>query len=216
MRVALSFDAEHPDRPANGEHTVTILESLAATGARATFFLQGRWVEAYPKMARRVAEAGHLIGNHSFYHARLPLLRPGGFAVDVRSAERAIERETGVSPRPWFRMPFGTGADKAGLVRRLATLGYRHVGWHVVANEWWRRRSARAVEDAIVDGATSHGDGAIVLLHTWPDPVAAALPRAIARLQAAGAELVRIDELDLAPGLGPIADPHPPVAVGAP
>jgi peptidoglycan-N-acetylglucosamine deacetylase len=211
MRVALTFDAEHPDRPANGEHTGSILETLASAGAGATFFLQGRWVESHPAMARRIADAGHLVGNHSFYHARLPLLRPGGFDTDVRSAERAIVSETGVNPRPWFRMPFGTGADKAVLVQRLAGLGYRHVGWHVAANEWWRRRSARAVEDAIVDGATSHGDGAIVLLHTWPDPVPAALPRAIARLQEAGARLVRVDELDLAPGLGPIGDPHPPV-----
>jgi peptidoglycan/xylan/chitin deacetylase (PgdA/CDA1 family) len=215
IRVALTFDAEHPDRPAHGEHTASILESLRTAGARGTFFLQGRWVEAYPVMARRVADAGHLIGNHSFYHARLPLLRPGAFATDIRSAERAIVAATGANPRPWFRMPFGTGADKAGLVRSLAELGYRHIGWHVAANEWWRRRSARAVEDAIVEGATAHGDGAIVLLHTWPDPVAAALPAAIARLREANARLVGVDELDLPAGLEPIGEPRPAEAVGA-
>jgi hypothetical protein len=34
-----------------------------------------------------------------------------------------------------------------------------------------------------------------VLLHTWPDRTEAALPGVVARLRAAGAALVRVDEL---------------------
>ena len=70
-------------------------------------------------MARRIAADGHLIGNHSFYHARMPLLSPEGFEEDVREAQRAIVEATGVDPRPWLRFPFGAGADAAALVGRL-------------------------------------------------------------------------------------------------
>jgi peptidoglycan/xylan/chitin deacetylase (PgdA/CDA1 family) len=186
-----------------------VINHLADEQVRATFFLQGRWAEAYPQLARRVGGDGHLVGNHSFYHARMPLLRPGAFATDVRGAERAIQRETGAHPRPWFRMPFGAGGDDPRLIERLARLGYRHIGWHVSAREWTRRRSTRSVVEAVVAGALAHGDGAIVLLHTWPDPVADGLRQMVERLRGAGADLVRVDELDLDPGLAPVAWPGP-------
>ena len=86
FRVALTFDAEHPDRPHHVGATEKVLDALDAERVPATFFIQGRWAEAYPKLARSVAERGHLIGNHSFYHVRMPLLSPAGLATDIRSA----------------------------------------------------------------------------------------------------------------------------------
>jgi peptidoglycan/xylan/chitin deacetylase (PgdA/CDA1 family) len=66
-----------------------------------------------------------------------------------------------------------------------------------------------------VRGARSHGDGAIVLLHTWPRTVPEALSIAIPALAAAGARFVRVDQLDLPAGLDPIADPRPTALAGA-
>ena len=96
FRVALTFDAEHPDRPHRIGGTERVLDILDAERIPATFFIQGRWAEAYPPLARSIAERGHLIGNHSFYHARMPLLSPSGLSSDVRAAERAIIAVTGV------------------------------------------------------------------------------------------------------------------------
>src|SRR5207245_2530366 len=111
FRVALTFDAEHPDRPSTTGIQEKLIDELARSGIRATFFVQGRWAEAYPETARQLAPAGHLIGSHSFYHARMPLFNDEGFDTDVRDAQTAIEDILGVDPRPWFRCPFGTGAD---------------------------------------------------------------------------------------------------------
>lgn len=195
FRVALTFDAEHPDRPAIADGTDATLAALARHRVAATFFLQGRWVEAYPALARRVRDAGHLIGNHSFYHARMPLLSADGFETDVRAAERAIRQHLGASPRPWFRFPFGAGAGDPALHERLGRLGYRNVHWDVEAKEWRTRASVRGVEDAVVQGARAHGDSAVVLLHPWPTPTARALPGIIDRLVGDGATFVRLDEL---------------------
>ena len=214
-RVALTFDAEHPDRPHHGDHTAWVLDELGRLDVRATFFLQGRWVEAFADVARRIAADGHLIGNHSFYHARMPLLSPEGFEEDVREAQRAIVEATGVDTRPWLRFPFGAGADTAAIVDRLASAGYRHVGWDVEVYEWEPGRTSGEVAAAAVDGVIARGDGAIVLLHTWPDPVAPALAEIVERLRAAGMRFVRIDELDLGAGLGSVASPRPPVAASA-
>jgi peptidoglycan/xylan/chitin deacetylase (PgdA/CDA1 family) len=139
----------------------------------------------------------------------MPLFHGRGFAADVRAAERAIVRFVGVDPHPWFRMPFGSGADQPLLLARLAALGYRNVGWHVTGDDWHRRRSGRGVADSVVAGAVAHGDGAVVLLHTWPDATAAAMPSMVQRLRAAGAELVRVDQLEAEPGLTPVGEPRP-------
>jgi peptidoglycan/xylan/chitin deacetylase (PgdA/CDA1 family) len=181
----------------------------------ATFFLQGRWVEAEPVLARRVRDAGHLIGSHSHYHARMGLLSAAGFRTDVAAAEAVIGRQLGVDPRPWFRFPFGSAATDAHRIALLAELGYRHVGWHVEPKEWQTRATVARVAGEIVDGVREHGDGAIVLLHTWPRPVPSALSSAIPALSAAGVRFVRLDELDLPAGLEPIADPRPSALAGA-
>ena len=185
-----------------------MLDELERAQLDATFFIQGRWVEAYPDLARRVARR-YLVGSHSHYHARMPLFSADGLREDLADAEAVIRSETGVDPHPWFRCPFGTGADDAALIATLADLGYRHVGWHVEAYEWDPSATVEGITEAVVSGTLAHGDGAVVLLHPWPDPVAPALPGIIGALREAGATFVRLDELDLPPGLEPIAEPRP-------
>ena len=197
FRVALTFDAEHPDRPTEHGVAESILTILEEAGVRASFFVQGRWAMAYPQTARRIPAAGHLVGNHSHYHAQMPLFSRSGFAADVRDAEEAIRDVLGVDPRPWFRCPFGDGHDDPAIVAALTDLGYRTVGWDVVPYDW--ERPAGEVEAGVVDGATRVGDGAVVLLHTWPAATEAALPAIIARLASDGATFVGLDALERLP-----------------
>jgi peptidoglycan/xylan/chitin deacetylase (PgdA/CDA1 family) len=51
------------------------------------------------------------------------------------------------------------------------------------------------VAGTVVEGALAHGDGAVVLLHSWPDQAVGALPAIARRLRARGATFVGIDEL---------------------
>jgi len=55
----------------------------------------------------------------------MPLFSVDGLREDLADAEAVIRGETGVDPHPWFRCPFGTGADNKGLIASLAELGYR-------------------------------------------------------------------------------------------
>jgi len=194
-RVAITIDAEHPDHPAAAENPVLVLNALAAAAARASFFVQGRWAAANPALVRRIAEQGHLIGNHSNSHAPMDMLTDDGIRDSLRKAEDAIEAATGVSPRPWFRCPYGQGDDDPRVLDVLAGLGYRNVGWDVDHEDWRTGRTAAELVDGVTADVAKHGDGAVVLLHIWPDATAAALPEMIARLRAAGAEPVGLDEL---------------------
>lgn len=195
-RVALTFDAEHPDRPlcppGNAEK---ILDVLREADVRSTFFVQGRWARSQPASARRIAEDGHLVGHHSNYHVRMPYLSDEGLRADIAEGEAAIREVVGVDPRPWFRCPFGEGRDDARVLGALEDLGYRNVHWDVELEDWEPWRTAEDIARDAVAGALEQGDGAIVLLHIWPEPTAAALPRILDGLIGKGAKLVAVDEL---------------------
>jgi peptidoglycan-N-acetylglucosamine deacetylase len=193
FRVALTFDAEHPDRPHPHGTTKRSLERLAAADVAATFFIQGRWAESDPGLARAIASGGHLVGNHSYYHARMPLLSRAGRAADVRAAERAILRTTGIDPRPWFRCPYGVGQDDPGVLAELAEAGYRHVGWDVDSLDWSSRATGRGMARRAAAEAVAIGDGAVILLHPWTRATDLGLTPLIDALREAGADLVRID-----------------------
>ncbi|SRR6266511_1047507 len=197
MRVALTFDTEHPGRPTRAGGEERILDALAEAGVAATFFLQGRWARAYPEQARRMAEAGHVVGNHSNYHAPMEALSDEWLRRDVLEAEETIRAVTGVDPRPWFRCPFGSGMTDPRVLGALEELGYRHVGWDVDPRDWEEGRSAREIAERVSSGVRDgDGDGdRIVLLHAWPAATAEALPRLLDVLVPAGAKLVGVNEL---------------------
>jgi peptidoglycan/xylan/chitin deacetylase (PgdA/CDA1 family) len=199
-RVALTLDAEHPDRPhcppGNAER---ILDALQEAGARATFFVQGRWAESEPLTAKRIVAEGHLIANHSKYHARMTLLTDEGIRTDVREAEGTIRDVTGIDPRPWFRCPFGDGRDDPRVLGALRALGYRNVHWNVEAFDWDPARTPEDVERISLEGIAALGDGAVVLMHTWPASTADAFPGIIKRLAEDGARFVAVDELESLP-----------------
>jgi peptidoglycan/xylan/chitin deacetylase (PgdA/CDA1 family) len=196
LRVALTFDAEHPDRPNRPGVTAGILDVLAGRGVTSTWFLQGRWVEAEPELARRVATDGHLVGNHSFYHARLPMLTDIGVAADIQAAARVIRDIVGVDPRPWFRCPFGAGADDERVLGILARLGYCQIGQDVVLEDWEPHRTGPVLAADALRLAPAAGDPAVILFHAWPSGTLDALPGLIDGLRALGARFVRIDELE--------------------
>ena len=199
FRVALTFDAEHPDRPSAPGVQERLLDGLARHAVPSTFFIQGRWAEAYPETARRIPAEGHLVGNHSHYHVRMPLLSDQGLRTDIAVGRDAILDTTGVDPLPWFRCPFGAGAGDDRVQSFVRAAGYRHVGWHVAGIDWPAERTGANVEESIVSGALRHGDGCVLLLHTWPDRTERALHGIVRRLRDSGAEFVRIDELPTLP-----------------
>lgn len=200
LRVALTFDAEHPDRPwCPPENAERILDTLRDAGARATFFVQGRWAQSQPGTAKRIAEDGHLVGHHSHYHARMPLLHDDGLRSDVLDAQAAIMTATGLDPRPWFRCPFGAGHDDPRVLAALSELGYRDVNWHVELEDWEPWRTGEAIAKDAIEGVRAKGDGAVVLLHTWPGGTGDAVGPLMEGLGELGTTFVTVDELEVLP-----------------
>jgi peptidoglycan/xylan/chitin deacetylase (PgdA/CDA1 family) len=196
MRVALTIDTEQKSRPAGSGNFERQLAALEAAGVRVTCFVQGRWAGVHPDLARRIADGGHVVANHSYHHAPLSRMTDEGIRHTVERAEAAIVSSAGVpTTRPWFRCPYGDGEHDARVLGVLAGLGFRNVGWDVDACDWRPGRTVDEVVDAVVDGCRRRGDGARVLLHSWPDVTAAALPLIVKSLAIAGSVFVTVDDL---------------------
>jgi peptidoglycan/xylan/chitin deacetylase (PgdA/CDA1 family) len=134
MKVALSFD----DGP--GPATESLLDVLAARGARATFFLLGRNVERARAVAVRLARAGHVVGNHTFTHARPDAIGAAALVEEIGRTDellRDVCREAGVSVREPIpvRLPYGP-SDRDPRLPALASLGRTHVHWTGDFEDW--------------------------------------------------------------------------------
>jgi peptidoglycan/xylan/chitin deacetylase (PgdA/CDA1 family) len=123
--AALTFD----DSPAL-RSTPRLLDTLAAYGARATFFVVGREARRYPDLVRRIAAGGHAIGNHSWDHPSFPLI-PGH---ERRRQIHACARAVAPYGCRLFRPPYGHQTPET----RLDVLRTRHqaVTWSIVAQDW--------------------------------------------------------------------------------
>lgn len=173
MRIALTFDAETADKPGSAPANVLdILGDLDTASVRATFFIQGRWATAYPYLAKAIVDAGHAIGNHTHCHAPSTWLTRDGFMRDTTLAERVIEEVTGKDPRPWFRPAFGDTAPR--FDRWLAEMGYYPpVLWNIGSQDWELGITPEQVAENVLSNLC---DRYIILMHTWSDAGAAALP----------------------------------------
>jgi len=126
--VALTFD----DGPSD-IWTPKILDELKKAGAKATFFMLGEHVEKYPEVARRVAQEGHDIGNHTYEHGALLYFTKEELKETIEKTERIIKEATGVTTK-YFRPP------KAWLSKRekikIKEMGYEIILWSLNSKDW--------------------------------------------------------------------------------
>jgi polysaccharide deacetylase family protein (PEP-CTERM system associated) len=72
-------------------NTERLLELLAETGTEATCFVVG-WVAArHPGLVRRIADAGHEIASHSWWHEVVRRHSRASFSADLRASKRLLE-----------------------------------------------------------------------------------------------------------------------------
>lgn len=184
-KVALTFeDGPHPGS------TPRILDVLRDLGARATFFVVGRRVAQHPDLVERIAEEGHLIGNHSFDHHPFAVLGRERYWEDqLERLDFLVERITGLH-LAWFRPP--AACSTSGLQR--AAFETRH------AIVTFTREAPAGSPERLVPRARA---GDILALRDGPDPCfdrplgasAVSVKRLIEGLRSRGLETTPLDRL---------------------
>lgn len=169
-RIALTFDVEPPEQAEVTQHELfdgsAILDELAKRNIKATFFLQGAWVQAYPELAQRIVNEGHSIGNHTQAHIRLSDTAPKDCVSDITEAHHVIEAATGKSPKPYFRCPQNAGGWDEGIQNLLESQGYKHIHWNVDSFDWHENASTEHAIESIKRGLLSF-EPTVVLFHSW-------------------------------------------------
>ena len=126
--IALTFD----DGPNDG-YTERLLEILARYNAHATFFLIGRFARERAPLVRRIREAGHVVGNHTWTHPRLMFSPPSRVRQELTATNTALEDLLGERIE-YFRPPYG--ARNPGVLRIAREMGLVPVLWNVTVFDW--------------------------------------------------------------------------------
>jgi peptidoglycan/xylan/chitin deacetylase (PgdA/CDA1 family) len=157
--LALTFD----DGP-NPVWTPRLLDILTSHDVQATFFLVGSYAKAEAALVRRIADAGHLIGNHSWSHPNLALTAPSRVREELVLTSQTIEQITG-APVKYFRPPFG--ARRPDVLRTARSLGMVPVLWNAMTSDW-QEPSPEGIADRLtgaIDRLERRGRAANIVLH---------------------------------------------------
>jgi peptidoglycan-N-acetylglucosamine deacetylase len=153
MQLALTYD----DGP-NDPHTLKLLEVLARQNIRATFFLIGRFVRERPDLAREIAKAGHVIGNHTFTHPLLTFQSEAEIRKQLSDCRATLQDAIGEHSN-LFRPPFG--GRRPAVLRIARELGLEPVMWNVTGYDW-NAPPAAQIEAKV---AKQIRGGNVILLH---------------------------------------------------
>ena len=184
--VVLTFD-DGP-LPRNSDQ---ILQILAEQCVKATFFTIGKMAQAYPENVRKLRDAGHTVGTHSWDHPlnmnRMPVDRVRQQIDDgIAAVTAALGDSTALAP--FFRIP---GLARAQDVEDYAaSQGIQIWSADFLADDWRHISSSRVYELAI-NRLEEKGKG-ILLLHDIQARTVAALPRILAEMKARGYRIVHV------------------------
>lgn len=168
--VALTFD----DGP-HGQHTLEVLDVLAAKSATGVFFVIGRSAAAYPDLLGRMAAEGHQVLNHTWSHANLTIFSAAQIVGEIQHTADSIAAAESIIRRA---LPNPEAlADGAVLLLHDGLPRTSPTGHPTVA-----------ALPAIIDGLRERGfcfghlapDGAVVGSAGSPAPAQAAAPVAAA------------------------------------
>ncbi|MER7779482.1 polysaccharide deacetylase family protein [Streptomyces sp. NPDC096191] len=151
--MLLTFDdGPHP------EYTPDILDTLAKYDVRATFFVCGEMADFNRDLLSRMADEGHVVGNHTWSHPLLTTLSRRRIRSEMERTSEVIDKAYGEPPH-WFRAPYGAWNRKA--FRLGAELGMEPLAWTVDTLDW-TTPGTRTIVERVEDGAAP---GVVVLSH---------------------------------------------------
>lgn len=179
-KIALTFD----DGP-SAAWTPVLLDGLKERGVKATFFLIGENADKNPEIVKRMAEEGHLIGNHTYHHVELTKVSENEARLELADTSAVIVRITGKEPE-YMRPPFGAWQRK--LEREIQMLP---VLWTIDPLDWTTENQDEIVNKVVTEAEEND----IILLHDcYKSSIEAGL-RIVDILQEEGFMFVTVDEL---------------------
>lgn len=153
--IFLTFD----DGPVSGP-TDFVLETLKTYSAKATFFCVGNNVVQNPALFKKLLEAGHRAGNHTFNHLNGWQTDNTVYLENIKKAEQTMQG-AGLSKsiRPLLRPPYGK-INKSQI--KLLRKEYRIIMWDVLTGDY---NQGLPKENCLKKALKFSRPGSIVIFH---------------------------------------------------
>lgn len=107
------------------DNTRRILDLMAAKNVTGTFYVLGWVADQYPQLVRQIADAGHELASHSYWHRLVYELTPDEFREDLRKSKRAIEDACGVEVDCYRAPSFSITQKSTWALEILVEEGFR-------------------------------------------------------------------------------------------
>jgi peptidoglycan/xylan/chitin deacetylase (PgdA/CDA1 family) len=183
--LALTFDdGPHPT------NTPRLLQILRERNVKATFFLIGTSVDAYPNVVRMIIAEDHEVANHTRTHATLSRLSDAGVEREITACNNSIVTASGGHQPQVFRPPYGAITTRQKEMIH-GQFGLPSIMWSVDPLDW-KRPGSSVVAQRLISGAQP---GAIMLAHDIHAPTIDAVPQVLDTLLARGYRFVTVSQL---------------------
>ncbi|GAA0441240.1 delta-lactam-biosynthetic de-N-acetylase [Lentibacillus halophilus] len=187
--IYLTFDNGYEEG-----YTDDILDVLNKHHVPATFFVTGQYVDSEPNLVKRMANEGHIIGNHSYHHPDFTTVTKKTMRKELESVEKEVANVSNQEEIKYLRPPQGTFNEKT--LKWSNELGYINIFWSLAFTDWdtddqqgWKYAYDKIMEQI--------HPGALILLHTVSSDNAKALDKLITDLKNEGYQFRSLDHLVL-------------------
>lgn len=186
--IYLTFDVGYE----NG-NTASILDTLKKHNVSATFFVVGTYIESDPELVKRMAEEGHIVGNHTWHHPDMSQIAAlDTFKKELVDVEDAYREVTGEGMTKFYRPPQGKYSESN--LQMAQELGYKTFFWSLAYVDWYDDNQPTK-EEAFDKLLGRIHPGAIVLLHSTSDTNSLILDELIQKWEEMGYTIRPLTEL---------------------
>ncbi|WP_069998010.1 delta-lactam-biosynthetic de-N-acetylase [Cellulosilyticum sp. I15G10I2] len=157
--VYLTFDEGYE----NG-YTPLILDVLKEHDVQAMFFVTATYITANPHIIKRMADEGHIVGNHTTTHPSMPSVTDNEekFKDELLTVANKYKEVTFEDMPPYFRPPMGHYSERS--LAMTQALGYKTIFWSFAYPDWNvnKQPSHAKAKEMMLNGLHN---GGIYLLH---------------------------------------------------
>ena len=173
----LTFDEGYE----NG-YTGKILDVLKENQVPAAFFVTGPYIKKEAELIKRMANEGHIVGNHTVNHPSMPDIDENKIKDELNNLNKSFKELTGKDMK-FFRPPMGEYSENT--LKITSEMGYTNVFWSFAYKDWEtnNQKGTGYAYNQIMDGVH---DGAILLLHAVSCDNANILDKVIKDLKSQG------------------------------
>lgn len=172
----------------NADDIDMILDTLKNQDVKVTFFMVGDWVEKYGEAVKKIYDAGHEIGNHSYNHPHVNNLSLEKNKEQIQKCSDLVKNITGEGTK-LYRGPYGEYNNT--VIEAAQNLGHTAIQWSIdsldykglTGDQMWER-----IEPKLENGS-------IILMHNGTENTALSLNDIITKIKEKGYNLVTVSDL---------------------